>query len=902
MIRRQFLGSGTQLLPALADEIVASAGSDLDLQGNMVVLPTSRARRKFERLLLDRVQHPAVLIPPEILTPARLLDRLVVPTKRLASPMASAAGWTWAVEQLELEHRKSLVGHESPLSPSESDALAVRLARLTRELASHNLTPKDVPARCEAMSLPTDAQVWMAIAAAWSLMLEWIDQRGLMDRDACQHAALKDAKLRINGIENVLVVGVDLPGRVVECLESLASRNINVTVIVHDTGDEHDEAWNEWGIVEPSLWMHRAISIPGDQISACSTVDDQSDAVLDALASLGSVEAANVRVVAPDPDLRRSFLAISESEGVPVDCWEGDPSTSTRLGHLIQLLVAFAESPTAASTGELLRHPDIEMWIERLGVSQPIALWDNIWARHAPDDLTQLEMVVEKKAAKTLLSHLTELASRLAGKQPLSQWAGSLMAILVDVLEGAELDDISDTVLDQIHALLTELHELPPEDGNWTAATALRLLVRGLADQTASTKDSTGGVEVIGWLDAHLDDAPNLVVMGMNEGVIPSSPGVDPWLPEPHRAALGLDCRERRVARDAYLLAGIIASGRHAQLICARSSNNGEPLSPSGLLLREQGAPLARRVLQFVGEEGEAQNGSAAYRHGDHSEDTAFDDAPLPQGEPDINSMAVTSFRAFIDDPYAFLLSRDRRIRANEVQTRFELDAMQFGTLVHDVLEHWGAAELASGKTSCDLDKIEHDLHAALDTHVLKRFGESPLPMVRLQAEMARRRLSIFASKQAARALEGWQIHAVEMSFGNARHNDHPAVMYPDKSGLLLLGTIDRIDHHEAFGYQALDYKTGKTAKGAKASHWTSRRGWIDLQLPLYRALLRSIGIDVPASGLGYILIPAAGDDCGFDIASWTDADLVEAEDEAAEIVRIITEGELLAHIEDSFA
>ncbi|MCH2140214.1 MAG: hypothetical protein MK100_04180, partial [Phycisphaerales bacterium] len=96
--------------------------------------------------------------------------------------------------------------------------------------------------------------------------------------------------------------------------------------------------------------------------------------------------------------------------------------------------------------------------------------------------------------------------------------------------------------------------------------------------------------------------------------------------------------------------------------------------------------------------------------------------------------------------------------------------------------------------------------------------------------------------------------------------------------------------------------KTGKTAKGAKASHWTRRRGWIDLQLPLYRALLRSIGIDVPASELGYILIPAAGDDCGFDIASWTDADLVEAEDEAAEIVRIITEGELLAHVEESFA
>ena len=901
MVTRRFLGSGTHLLPMLAGELVASSGGDVDLQRHIVVLPTGRARRQLERLLLQQVQSPRVLTPPEMLTPARLLDRLIAPARTLASAMAMAAAWTRAVELLELDHRAALVGHEEALSPAEADALATRLARLTRELASHDLEPADVPGRCEALSLPVDGAVWDAIETARNTMLAWIQERGLADRDASQGEALANGVLHTAGITAVTVVGADLQGRAARCLEVLSSSGIEVTTVVHDTGDDRDAAWTPLGVVDPTVWMSRPIAIPDSSMTACPSLDDQSAAALDALASLGEAEAASVRVVAPDEYLRKSFLAAARSEGVAVDCWEGDPSSASRLGHLIQLLIPLAETASATATGDLLRHPDIEAWLVRSGMFQPLSLWDDMWSRHAPHDLACFAQVVVKEHHKTLLTHLRAIVSRLEGDRTLSAWADVVMALLLDVLDGADLDDVTETVLEQIHALLTDLHELPPGGDDWTAASVLRLLMSGLAAHTIAANEASGGVEVIGWLDAHLDDAPNLVIMGMNEGIVPSSPGVDPWLPEAHRAAIGLDCRARRVARDAYLLAATIESGRDVRLITSRATNGGEPLAPSGLLLRDEGEPLARRVLRFVGED-DASSPRMFRRRAAAGESSAFDAAALPEGDPIIASMSVTAFRGFIRDPYEFLLRRDLRIRAKDLQTHYELDAMQFGTLVHDVLEHWGRGEMGQDGPTIEASHIERDLHDALDQFVRQRFGSNPLPMVRLQAEMVRSRLSVFATRQAERAAQGWKVHAVELSFGDSAHDDYPSVPFPSIDGLPLRGKIDRIDLHEELGFQALDYKTGKSATGAKKSHWTSRSGWIDLQLPLYRALLRSIGTEVPASGLGYVLIPAIGEDCGFDLAGWTDAELEEAEAEAAEIVRIITSGELMAYIEESLA
>ena len=901
MFKRRFLGSGTHLLHALAGDLVgrSRSGDTVDLSQHIVVLPTSRARRRFETLLLEEVGD-AQLTPPEILTPARLLDRFIVPLAPVASDMASSLAWLHAASTLNEDERRSLLGHGDELVASEQDELATRLSRLARELATADLLPRDVPDRCEQLDLPLDIEAWAAIITTHTTMLAELDRMGLTDRDATHGRALLDGRLHASGVHHITVVAADLQPRPERCLELLAESGIEVTAIVHGNEESWADTCSDRGIVDVEHWSTCPLPVQDDHIVSCPAVDDQVGAALDFLAGLGAIDANNARVVAPDDNLRRVFLAAAGSEGVPVDCFEGESASTGLIGTLLAMLASVANQQSAAAVGELIRHPIIESWLVRSGTPNPIALWDTCWTRHAPHDLEAMAGVAEKNREQEMLGKLVVLAQRLAGEAPADQWATRVMDLLVDLLDGDDLDTATGSTIELVHTCLIDLHELSPDARSLTASAAIHLLLGRLSTQSIHNSDPTGGVEVIGWLDTHLDDADNIIVMGMNEGVVPSSPGIDPWLPEQHREALQLDSRKRRVARDAFLLTATIESGRNVWLTSAQTTNTGEPLAPSGLLVRVSGTPLAVRMLRFVGEDGGEHLPTLAARRTACGDASDFDAWPLPVGTPKIQSISVTSFQSFLKDAYAFLLERDGRIKSTKVETHFELDAMQFGTLAHDAVESWGRAEREASTPTTDPETIEQDLHAALDGFVGSRFGPHPLPVVRLQAEMVRHRLSVFARHQAARAAAGWRVHSIEWNFGMHQYADHPSPRFPDDNGLFLTGKIDRVDLHDEYGYQALDYKTGRKAEGAAKSHRT-KNGWFNLQLPLYRVLLGSIGIEVPPCGLGYILLPPTDAKCGFDIASkWTDNDMAEAEATAAEVIEVITSGRLLERAADS--
>ncbi len=99
-----------------------------------------------------------------------------------------------------------------------------------------------------------------------------------------------------------------------------------------------------------------------------------------------------------------------------------------------------------------------------------------------------------------------------------------------------------------------------------------------------------------------------------------------------------------------------------------------------------------------------------------------------------------------------------------------------------------------------------------------------------------------------------------------------------------LVGRVDRIDKHVQTGqYRVLDYKTSETASTPKATH-RSKDEWIDLQLPLYRLLVRSEGITSNVE-LGYIQLPGdLSKNRTEAIADWTDAELLDAENLARSI------------------
>ena len=121
-----------------------------------------------------------------------------------------------------------------------------------------------------------------------------------------------------------------------------------------------------------------------------------------------------------------------------------------------------------------------------------------------------------------------------------------------------------------------------------------------------------------------------------------------------------------------------------------------------------------------------------------------------------------------------------------------------------------------------------------------------------------------------------------------------------DEVTILLRGKIDRIDHNPESGAWAIfDYKTGDGGGDPEEVHRKGRgeaRRWVDLQLPLYRLLLKGILTEdgrplVPEDRwsdvkLGFILLPRMLDRVGASLAGWTEEELAQAEEAARKVVR----------------
>jgi ATP-dependent helicase/nuclease subunit B len=189
------------------------------------------------------------------------------------------------------------------------------------------------------------------------------------------------------------------------------------------------------------------------------------------------------------------------------------------------------------------------------------------------------------------------------------------------------------------------------------------------------------------------------------------------------------------------------------------------------------------------------------------------------------------------------------------------MDPMGFGSLVHEALQALGNDRTLAEST--EVDAVRSFLRSAVLGLARDRFGTHLSPALVAQVEAASQRLAAAAPVHVQSVLDGWRIHAVEKRLD----------IVDSVVGVKLSGRIDRIDRHQATGrYRILDYKTGDSPMRPDQAHLgTAREGsipealvevdgkdkaWIDLQLPLYRALLADqLGTDVE---VGYFLLPKA--------------------------------------------
>jgi RecB family exonuclease len=195
---------------------------------------------------------------------------------------------------------------------------------------------------------------------------------------------------------------------------------------------------------------------------------------------------------------------------------------------------------------------------------------------------------------------------------------------------------------------------------------------------------------------------------------------------------------------------------------------------------------------------------------------------------------------------------------------------------MHDVLMQFAIGEL---RDSSDEEEIRLALRDELDRRVGELYGDHALTPVEIQVEQMRTRLDRFAEVQADWVASGWIIEQAEV---DVQHE-----MSIDGLPIVLHGRIDRIDRHRETGRRiVIDYKSGDNAGEPDAAHRKSGE-WIDLQLPLYRHLVRGLEI-VDAVDLAYFALPKDVAQAGVLKAAWSEAELAAADELFFHVVRKI--------------
>lgn len=942
VVRREFLGWDAPLLPRAAAFLYDTfrdvpAAGPVRLDGVLAVVPGRRAGRRLTELVLEVAEKDGRIVrPPDIVTVGSLPDVLGARQGSAASGLQLRLAWSAALRAAD--DLSALLS--APPAPEDWGgwwALGAQLASLRRELLGEGLDFADVARRVEE-GLPDEPERWSLLAELAGRVDQTLERAGVRDPDRMVLEAIRAGEGSAGGRAVCLVGTAELPATARQLLGNLKEE---VLALVHAPPEE-EAAFRDDGTVRDDAWLERALPVEDGHLRVVDRPGDQAAAVAEALAETeGRWGPQDVVVGLGDEDLRPYVERTLGTWEVPTRYAPGRPLERTRPARLLQAVADYLREGEAEALAALLRHPDMSARLrDRLETGTDrewLAALDGHRARCLPARIPEAgpagwpPAAAPRKAglplplARALDEVLGPDPALLGGlhpyhrERPLREWAPAILELLLSVYGSEPLDRSRPEerdLLDALEALrdrLAELREVPPAlDGPVEAAEALEVVLREARAEAVPPEPDSRAVELLGWLELRPDDAPAVVVAGMNEGRIPESVQGDPFLPDGLRSALGLLDNRRRYARDALALTALVHSRPYVRFVAGRRDPDGNPLLPSRLLLATSPEALPARVLRFVegrtddptfGLAGEAPGSVEEAPNPAASAPAAGDAFPLPPEEeiraaPPVTSLPVTDFGLLLTDPYAFALRRVRKLDVVDDTAR-ELDPAAFGILLHDVLKRFGTSE-AAGSTRAAF--IADFLEETLETRARALFGSAPLPAVAVQVEQARLRLRAFAEVQGAWAAEGWEVAAVEVSTppgGGAPFPDGGSPPFH------LTGTIDRIDRHpERELWAVLDYKTGDQARTPDQRHRKGRgenRRWVDLQLPLYRYLLPELEAPVtlpvpPAEAgrdhvlLGYVNLPRQREKTQVALANWDLETLAGADEAARQVIRYVRE------------
>jgi len=872
---RLFLDWDRPLVQAVVEHVAKSWSGQgaLDLGDWLIIVPTRNASRRLrEALAVHAAEKNAAVLPPRVVTPDFLTSPEHAPELKPAGPLETRLIWAAELLRIDLNAHRNVF----PVDPVErgftwalksaGDLLDVR-----ETLNEKGLSLADVAQIFENTEM--EPERWRDLASIERHCVIATEKRGFTDWQATRRRAAAFGKPPA-GIARVVMAGVlDPSSLAVEALQHW-SRLFPVEVLVYAPEATHRDAFDLWGRPVAETWLTRPIDIPTPEktIHQGGTPSEQAEAAVELLASydepgaVAAIGVADVEITAP----MEKALAAREIGAF-------DPA-GRRMGthgvfHLLRIVSQLAATRSFRAVAEFMRCPDVAETIrrrveaqtgEKPSLKQLLNDLDTLAVTSLPDTLDDaLELAPrvfsDAKKASAVPEGLAWIDSVLKSLTA-PDFGTALTEFLGDVFAARRFhsdnpqDAVFAAIADQVSEVLDALdgpaaHLFP---GGLDPAHRLELLLLALGDQIFYPERQARDIDLQGWLELLWEDAPHLIITGMNDGKAPEAIIGHTFLPDSARRVLGLRNNDTRFARDACLMTTLIESRRHnggrVDLIFGRTGSAEEPLRPSRLLFQCADADLPARTLHFFNKpprRADPMPWQLAWR---------LRPQPLPDDNSVFHKLRVTQFRDYLQCPFRFYLRHG--LRMSEIDaTRTEMDAMEFGSLLHGVLETF--AQDPDAVVLTDPEKIRTAFHAILDRRLHGIYGARLTVPVTIQRESARQRLGWWAEKEAEQRLQGWHIVAAETRISP---EDDPWTL----AGMTINGTVDRVERHNQLGVRLIDFKTRsafdvqkKMRKTVENYHLTPlKRGeepeshpawslvtssdgtaarWVDLQLPLYR-------------------------------------------------------------------
>ncbi len=940
-IAREFLGWERPLLESAVEWLARkSAGrGELDLSGVIVVTPGRRAgRRLLELLVMSAEREGQRLTPPRIETLGELPEQLYPLQRPLASDLVQQLTWAKVLR----ESKRDLLQKIVPRPSADDDALAwwamgTLLWKQHGELAAGGRDFGDVVKLGREEQGSVEAIRWKALHQVQTAYLRTLDGLSLWDTQTARLVAIERREPHTDR-DLVLVGTVDMNQATRQILDLVADR---VTALIAAPLDRAN--WfDTHGCLLPERWCEAPIDIPSERIRVCEGPAEQAEQVARELSAFGARFRADEIVVGLADERQGPFVERQLAAcGVATRWIEGTKLSDSGPCRLLLAVAEVLERGRFEGFASFVRHPDLNVC---LSGRVNLAALDESFCEHLPlrpDTLLAIleqpkatQMRLRRKGRKIVgqvsnlpgrsnadddghvgnvphevLSSVRELLAPLRiAARPLNEWAEPLRAWVSSVYGGREVDNASRegrvlvAALKELNKVIDELADVPASVApSVPVADAIRCAVRRMSDEPVPPEAMPDLVELLGWLELPLDDTPAAIVTSFNEGFVPTSLNSDLFLPNELRRRLGLNDNARRFARDAYAVTLLQKTRREVVWLVGRRDAEGSPLIPSRLLFAVDPDRLPERVLRLMDREGEAP-AELPVIVGDNDETTARQE-PRPPGDFGLDvprpervaesfgltellkparelMLSVTAFKSYLACPYRYFLRHELGLGAVNDRA-VELDGLSFGNVLHDVLRLFGESD---ARDSDDENRLRRCLLELLGDVANERFGPQRRAAVNVQLKQMESRLEVFATWQSKWRRDGWAIEHVERSIRPEPNGSDAASFQAEGVSVWLQGRLDRVDRNESTGACVIfDYKSGDRGDSPEESH-RKKGDWIDLQLPLYRHLARSLALsDEPL--LGYINLPKDLAGVGHSLAEWSPNDLADADEKAKQVV-----------------